>query len=208
MEYPTKLVEDAVAQIAKLPGIGRKTALRLVLHILRQPAQDAQDLASAIETVRLQTRYCSICFHISDAEVCSICANPRRDPALLCVVESSRDIMAIESTSQFRGRYHVLGGVISPMDGIGPEELNMAALLARLGPDTPVQEIILALGATVEGDTTGFYIQRKVQDAATLQGTATTIKVSTLARGLPVGGELEYADEITLARSIAQRISY
>jgi len=208
MEYPTKLIEQAVHEVAKLPGIGRKTALRLVLNLLRRPEQDAKDLAAALEAVRLHTRYCRVCFHIAEAELCSVCANPARDQALLCIVENSRDVMAIESTGQYRGLYHVLGGVISPMDGIGPDELNMAALLERLGPATEVKEIILALGATVEGDTTGFYIQRKVQEAFALLALPSALKVSTLARGLPVGGELEYADEITLARSIAQRISY
>jgi recombination protein RecR len=200
MEYPTKLVETAVNEMARLPGIGRKTALRLVLHLLGRPEQEVVDLAKSLEEVRVQTQYCGTCHHISDTEQCSICANPHRDASLLCVVESSRDVMAIEGTGHYRGRYHILGGVISPMDGIGPEELNMTSLLMRLAPGTEVHEVILALGATVEGDTTGFYIQRKVQDS--------NLKVSTLARGLPVGGELEYADEVTLARSIAQRVVY
>jgi recombination protein RecR len=199
MEYPTKLVEDAVGEIAKLPGIGRKTALRLVLHLLRRPELEATDLARAIERVRQQTTYCKTCHHISDTELCSICTNPRRDQTLLCIVENSRDVMAIESTGQYPGLYHVLGGVISPLDGIGAEDINMGTLLQRLAPGTEVKEIILALGATVEGDTTGFYIQRKAKESA--------IKVSSIARGIPVGGELEYADEITLARSIAQRVT-
>jgi len=199
MEYPTKLVEDAVGEIAKLPGIGRKTALRLVLHLLRRPEQDALDLARAVETVRLNTTYCKTCHHISDTEYCSICTSPKRDRTLLCVVENSRDVMAIESTAQYPGLYHVLGGVISPLDGIGPDDINMASLLQRLPQGCETKEIILALGATVEGDTTGYYIQRKAKD--------TGIKVTSIARGIPVGGELEYADEITLARSIAQRLA-
>lgn len=200
MEYPTKLVEDAVSEIAKLPGIGRKTALRLALHLLRRPEHEAVELARAVETLRLKTTYCTTCHHISDSERCNVCANPRRDRSLLCIVENSRDVMAIESTGQYPGLYHVLGGVISPLDGIGPDDIHMATLLARLQPEGEVKEIILALGATVEGDTTGFYIQKKVQGSG--------IKVTSIARGIPVGGELEYADEITLARSIAQRVAY
>jgi recombination protein RecR len=202
MEYPTKLVENAVAQIAKLPGIGPKSALRLALHMLRRPVQEATDLAQAIEALRLHTTYCQTCHHIADTQLCSICTNPRRDATLLCIVETSRDVMAIESTAQYSGLYHVLGGVISPLDGIGPEDINMASLLARFAPDAEpsIHEVILALGATVEAETTGFYIQRKAQ--------ANAIKVTSLARGIPVGGELEYADEQTLARSIAQRIAY
>lgn len=200
MEYPTKLVEDAVSEIAKLPGIGRKTALRLALHLLRRPEHEAVELARAVETLRLKTTYCTTCHHISDSELCNVCANPRRDRSLLCIVENSRDVMAIESTGQYPGLYHVLGGVISPLDGIGPDDIHMASLLARLQPEGEVKEIILALGATVEGDTTGFYIQKKVQGSG--------IKVTSIARGIPVGGELEYADEITLARSIAQRVAY
>ena len=200
MEYPTKLVEDAVGEIAKLPGIGRKTALRLALHLLRRPEHEAVELARALETLRLKTTYCKTCHHISDVEQCNVCTNPRRDRALLCVVENSRDVMAIESTGQYPGTYHVLGGVISPLDGVGPDDLNMGTLLARLQPGSEVREVILALGATVEGDTTGFYIQKKAQGSG--------IKVSTIARGIPVGGELEYADELTLARSIAQRVAY
>jgi len=200
MEYPTKLVEDAVSEIAKLPGIGRKTALRLALHLLRRPEHEAIELARAVEMLRLKTTYCATCHHISDSELCNVCANPRRDQSLLCIVENSRDVMAIESTGQYPGLYHVLGGVISPLDGIGPDDIHMASLLARLQPEGEVKEIILALGATVEGDTTGFYIQKKVQGSG--------IKVTSIARGIPVGGELEYADEITLARSIAQRVAY
>lgn len=199
MEYPTKLIEEAVNQISRLPGIGKKTALRLALHLLRQPEEESLELAQALQDLRLKTTYCKTCHHISETEVCNICSNPRRDAKAICVVENSRDVMAIENTAQFQGLYHVLGGVISPIDGIGPDELNLASLMRRI-PGSEVKEVILALGATMEGDTTAFYIQKKLNGSG--------IKVSTIARGIPVGGELEYADEVTLGRSIQQRISF
>ncbi len=200
MEYPTKLIEEAVNQISRLPGIGKKTALRLALHLLRQPEEESLELAQAVQDLRLKTTYCKQCHHISETEVCNICSNPRRDQTALCVVENSRDVMAIENTAQYQGLYHVLGGVISPIDGIGPDELNMTTLMRRLPQGTDVKEVILALGATMEGDTTSFYIQKKLNGSG--------VKVSTIARGIPVGGELEYADEVTLGRSIQQRISF
>lgn len=200
MEYPTKLIEEAVNQISRLPGIGKKTALRLALHLLRQPEEESLELAQALQDLRLKTTYCKVCHHISETEVCHICSNPRRDQGILCVVENSRDVMAIENTAQYQGLYHVLGGVISPIDGIGPDELNMTSLMRRLPQGTDVKEVILALGATMEGDTTAFYIQKKLNGSG--------VKVSTIARGIPVGGELEYADEVTLGRSIQQRIAF
>jgi recombination protein RecR len=199
MEYPTKLIEQATGEIARLPGIGRKTALRLALYLLRRPEQESLDLAEAIRELRLKTTYCTICHHLSELEQCSICSSTRRDRTLLCVVENSRDVMAIESTGQYQGLYHVLGGVISPIDGVGPEDLNMATLLTRV-PGSEIGEVIMALGVTMEGDTTSYFIQKKLQ--------ASGVRVSTIARGIPVGGELEFADEITLGRSIAARVQY
>ena len=199
MEYPTKLIENAVGEIAKLPGIGKKTALRLAMHLLRKPEQDSADLAMAITELRSKTTYCTECKHIAEAALCSICANERRDRQLLCIVENSRDLMAIESTGQYRGIFHVLGGVISPMDGIGPDDLQMESLFQRIAKLEP-REIILALSATMEGDTTSFYIQKKTQSG--------TMKMTSLARGIPVGGELEFADELTLVRSLQQRTTF
>ncbi len=225
MQYPSKLIEEAVLQMAKLPGIGRKTALRLVLHLLREEEGYTQSLADALLAARLQIRYCRQCHNISDQEVCHICTSPRRDRSLLCVVEDTRNVMAIENTGQYQGLYHVLGGIISPMEGIGPGDLKVASLLARLGlaPDadllaaaahaatngqeaatplslrneTPVEEVILALSPTMEGDTTAFYLTRKLKPAG--------VRITTIARGIPIGGDLEYADEITLGRSILSR---
>ncbi len=198
MEYPSRLIEDAVNEVAKLPGIGKKTALRLVLHLIREREDATFRLADALQKLRSNIRFCKVCHNISDAEVCAICNGSRRDHSLICVVEEARDVMAIENTAQFNGLYHVLGGVISPMNGVGPADLKIESLVARLStPDCSTKEIILALSPTMEGDTTAFYINKRVRDL--------NIKVSVIARGVPVGGDLEYADEITLGRSILGR---
>ena len=198
MEYPSKLIEDAVNQVAKLPGIGKKTALRLVLHLIKEKEDTTFTLADALHKLRSNIRFCSTCHNISDSEVCSICTSPRRDQAIICVVEESKDVMAIENTAQFHGLYHVLGGVISPMNGIGPSDLKIESLVSRLSrQSSPTREIILALSPTMEGDTTAYYINRRIQDL--------NVRVSVIARGVPVGGDLEYADEITLGRSITGR---
>lgn len=194
--YPSILLENAVNEFAKLPGIGRKTALRLVLHILRQDDNYVEDFAHALLTLKQEVNYCSSCFNISDSEVCSICSDKMRDESTICVVENIREVMAIENTVQFKGLYHVLGGIISPIDGIGPSDLRIAELEERV-KSGKVKEVILALSATMEGDTTNFYIYRKLQPYG--------IKVSIIARGVSVGDEIEYADEITLGRSIMNR---
>jgi len=199
MNFPTKLVEDAVTEIAKLPGIGKKTAMRLALHLLKADELATVDLASSLLNLRTKTRYCQHCNHISETEVCSICGNFRRDQTVLCVVEDSRDVLAIEDTLQYNGLYHVLGGIISPMQGIGPEELNIPKLLERAGSDQ-IKEIILALSPTMEGDTTSFYLSKRLSEKG--------IKISTIARGVAIGGELEYTDAITLGRSIVTRTIY
>jgi len=201
MEYSSKLIQEAVEEISKLPGIGKKTALRLVLHLLKQPESQSEALSGAIQRLRRDIRYCTECRNISDEEVCRICASPRRDKHVLCLVEDTRDVMAIENTSQYNGLYHVLGGVISPIDGVGPSDLNIDALLRRLEkPDAGVNEIIFALSPTMEGDTTAFYLTKKLRSFG--------LKISTIARGIPIGGELEYTDEITLGRSIQGRTLY
>lgn len=197
MEYPSKLIENAVNQIAKLPGIGKKTALRLVLHLIKDTEENTLALAEALTTLRTQIKFCTTCHNISDHDVCSICQSHRRDRALLCVVEDSKDVMAIENTAQYNGTYHVLGGVISPMNGIGPADLNIESLVQRLQGQIEIKEVILALSPTMEGDTTAFYINRRIKDLS--------LKISVIARGVPVGGDLEYADEITLGRSIIGR---
>lgn len=198
MEYPSKLIEDAVNQVSKLPGIGKKTALRLVLHLIREKEESTFSLTEALNSLRARIRFCQTCHNISDHEVCSICCSPRRDHAIICVVEDSKDVMAIENTGQFNGLYHVLGGVISPINGIGPSDLKIETLITRVSPENrDVREIILALSPTMEGDTTAFYVNRRLKDLG--------LKVSTIARGVPVGGDLEYADEITLGRSITGR---
>jgi recombination protein RecR len=198
MEYPSKLIEEAVNQVAKLPGIGRKTALRLVLHLIKEKKENTFALTESLKNLREKIRFCSTCHNISDAEVCVICASHRRERSTLCVVEDAKDVMAIENTSQFNGLYHVLGGVISPMNGIGPAELKIESLVERLNHgQSEIKELILALSPTMEGDTTAFYIHKRIKDFA--------VKVSVIARGVPVGGDLEYADEITLGRSILGR---
>ena len=204
--YPSILLENAVNQVASLPGLGRKTALRLVLHLLRQPQNEVETFTSAISRMKKEVRYCRICHNISDQEVCPICQSHRRDHQTICVVENVQDVMSIENTGQFTGVYHVLGGVISPMDGIGPKELEIDSLIERILPEH-IQEVILALPATMEGDTTNFYIYRRLQNLLESNSNETPIdlKISQLARGVAIGNELEYTDEITLGRSIINR---
>ena len=196
-EYPSRLLENAVSQFARLPGIGRKTALRLVLHLLRQDTEDVEQLASALTTMKREVKRCRVCHNISDQDVCPVCSDLRRDQTTVCVVENIQDVMAIENTQQFHGLYHVLGGVISPMDGIGPGDLEIQSLVERVGEGT-VQEVILALSPTMEGDTTNFYIFRKLAPFSNL-------RITVIARGVSVGDELEYTDEVTLGRSILNR---
>ena len=203
MNYPSRLIEDAVGEISRLPGIGKKTALRLALHLLKREEQQSRTLAEAIVNMRTKTTYCLKCHNIADNELCNICNNPKRDSSIICVVVDTRDVLAIEATSQFKGLYHVLGGIISPLEGIGTSDLNIDSLITRVdqkGVDEPVEEVILALSPTMEGDTTAFYLQKKLK--------AFGVKVSTIARGVPIGGDLEYADEITLGRSIVSRVAY
>jgi recombination protein RecR len=198
LEYPSKLIEDAVNQISKLPGIGKKTALRLVLHLIKEKQESTLLLTEALNNLRTGIRFCSRCHNITDTEICAICNSHRRDRSILCVVEDANDVMAIENTAQFNGVYHVLGGVISPINGIGPGELKIETLVNRLNHgQSEIKELILALSPTMEGDTTAFYIHRRIKDLS--------LKVSVIARGVPVGGDLEYADEITLGRSILGR---
>jgi len=199
MNFSSKLIEDAVNAFATLPGIGKKTALRLVLHLLKQDEEKVEMFSEAIVKMRKEIKFCAICHNISDEERCSICLNPARAQDLICVVESLRDIMAIENTGQFRGTYHLLGGVISPIEGVGPEHLNIDSLLDRV-KRSEVTEVIMAISPTIEGDTTIFYLNKKLHPL--------NVKVSTLARGISFGGELEYADELTLARSIMTRTIY
>ena len=200
-DYSSKLLENAVNQIAKLPGIGKRTAVRLALHILKQPSEDVLAFISAISSMRYDVFYCSSCHNISDSEQCEICSNPQRDKTIVCVVQDIRDVIAIENTSAFRGIYHVLGGIISPMNGIGIGELNLQSLFERLSCET-IQEIILALPSTTEGDTTAYYIFKHIQS------NQLPVKVTSIARGLSVGDELEYADEITLSRSLINRVDF
>jgi recombination protein RecR len=200
MNFPSKLIEEAVNEISRLPGIGKKTALRLVLHLLKEEQHITVNLASALIDLRTKITYCIKCKNISDAEICSICASPHRDKSIICVVEDIPDVLAIENTNHYQGLYHVLGGVISPIEGIGPSELNIESLIYRIAETGETKEVILAFSATMEGDTTAFYITRKLKDFG--------LKISTIARGISVGGELEYTDEITLGRSIQGRINY
>ncbi len=196
MEYPSQLVKRAVEEIAKLPGIGKKTALRLVLHLLKQPKEFTSGISDSIRELREQIKYCSTCHIIADTEECT-CQTAYRDTSIVCVVEDTPDVLAIRNTGQYNGLFHVLGGRISPMDGIGPENVNIDSLVQRIKIDDKVKEVILALSATMEGDTTSFYITKLLKDYE--------VKVTTIARGIPVGSELEFADEITLGRSIATR---
>lgn len=195
-QYPSVLLEKAVGEFAKLPGIGRKTAMRLVLHLLRQDTATVEAFSSAISTLKKEVKYCKVCHNISDTDVCRICSNPQRDASTLCVVENIRDVMAVEATQQFHGLYHVLGGVISPMDGVGPGDLQIDSLVQRVA-EGGVKEVILALSTTMEGDTTNFYIYRKLEKM--------NVKLSIIARGISVGDELEYTDEVTLGRCIVNR---
>lgn len=199
MNIPSKLLEDAVEQMGSLPGIGKKTALRLVLHLLQREPHEVENFAHAFTAMRNNTLFCKSCHNISDTEICDICANPKRDKAQVCVVEDIRDVMAVENTQQFKGVYHVLGGIISPMDGIGPQDLTINSLVEKVA-DGEINEVILALSTTMEGDTTNFYLYKKLK--------AYEIKVSTIARGISIGDELEYADEVTLGRSIVNRTPY
>lgn len=198
-QYPSTLLEKAVAEFAKLPGIGRKTALRLLLHMLRMSEEDVDRFANAITTLRKEVRYCKICHNISDTDVCPICSDPRRERNTICVVENIRDVMAVENTMQYRGLYHVLGGIISPIDGIGPADIEIESLVERVA-EGGIEEVIFALGSTMEGDTTNFYISRKLAPYP--------VKLSVIARGIAVGDELEYADEVTLGRSIRDRVPF
>ncbi len=197
--YPSRLLEQAVQEFSKLPGIGRKTALRLVLHLLRQDTADVEQFAQAVASMKREVKFCRCCHNISDTDLCPVCSDQRRDASLICVVENVQDVMAIENTQQFHGLYHVLGGVISPMDGIGPGDLQIDSLVQRVA-DGKVAEVILALSSTMEGDTTNFYIFRKIAPY--------DVKVSIIARGIAVGNELEYTDEVTLGRSILNRTPF
>ena len=198
-KYPSQLLEKAVQEFSKLPGIGRKTALRLVLYQLRQDAEDVQAFVEAIAKMKLEVHYCQRCHNISDSDVCPVCADPSRDASTVCVMENVQDVMAVENTQQYTGLYHVLGGVISPMDGIGPADLEIESLVKRVEQED-IHEVILALSSTMEGDTTNFYIYRKLAPY--------DVKLSIIARGIPVGDELEYADEVTLGRSILNRTPF
>ena len=195
-QFPSVLLEKAVGEFSKLPGVGRKTALRLVLHLLRQPTTVADSLAEAVRNVRHDIKYCSICHNISDTDICPICADPRRDATTVCVVENVQDVMAVENTQAYHGLYHVLGGIISPMDGIGPSDVEIDSLVHRVA-EGHIKEVILALSSTMEGDTTNFYISRQLRNYP--------VKVSVIARGISLGNELEYTDEVTLGRSIVNR---
>lgn len=199
-QYPSQLLEQAVQEFAKLPGIGRKTALRLVLHLLRQDNENVTHFADTIARMRREVKRCKVCHNVSDSDTCPICSDPRRDRSTICVVENIQDVMAVENTQQFHGRYHVLGGVISPMDSIGPADLEIDSLVARVASGE-VKEVILALGSTMEGDTTNFYIFRKLAPYS-------DVKISIIARGISVGDELEYTDEVTLGRSILNRTPF
>jgi recombination protein RecR len=197
--YPSRLLENAVNEFAKLPGIGRKSALRLVLHLLKQDLREVEIFSKSLTELRSEIKHCHCCHNISDTEICNICSNPTRNPALICVVENIKDVMSIENTHQFNGLYHVLGGIISPMEGIGPSDLEIESLISRVNEGN-TEEIILALSTTMEGDTTNFFIYKKLKNS--------NVKISTLARGVSIGDELEYADEVTLGRSIVNRMNF
>ncbi|MBP3466276.1 MAG: recombination protein RecR [Paludibacteraceae bacterium] len=198
-QYPSQLLQNAVDEFSKLPGIGRKTALRLVLNMLRRDEEDVNRFANAVIKLRSEVRYCSVCHNISDTETCQICSNPARDKTTICVVETVKDVMSVENTQQYRGLYHVLGGVISPMDGIGPNDLEIESLVKRVS-DGGIKEVILALSPTMEGDTTNFFLFKKLSGF--------DVKITTIARGVAVGDELQYADEVTLGRSIMNRVDF
>ena len=199
MHFSSRYIEDLINEFAKLPGVGRKTAARYTLHLLKQDNKQVEAFVNAIVNLKNELKYCSVCYNISDKEICSICANPGRDKSLVCVVEDIRDVMAIESTQQYKGVYHVLGGIISPLDGIGPADLNIDSLVKRIA-DGEIKEVVMALSTTMEGDTTNFYIYKRLKDL--------NVTLSTIARGISIGDELEYTDEITLGRSITNRIPY
>ena len=198
-QYPSTLLEKAVGEFAKLPGIGRKTAMRLVLHLLRQETSTVEAFGNAVVRLKHEVKYCRVCHNISDTDTCQICSNPQRDASTVCVVENIRDVMAIENTQQYKGLYHVLGGVISPMDGIGPSDLQIDSLVERVKSGV-VKEVILALSSTMEGDTTNFFIFRKLAPY--------DVKITMIARGISIGDELEYTDEVTLGRSIVNRLPF
>jgi recombination protein RecR len=199
INFPSKLLEEAVNEFAKLPGIGNKTALRLVLYLLRQDAEVSESFGNALLRLKKEIRECKICHNLSDTDICHICSNPKRDHHLICVVESIRDVMSIENTQQFHGAYHILGGIISPMEGIGPADINLESLEKKV-KEHEIKEIILALPTTMEGDTTNFYIYRKLKESG--------VHITTLARGLSIGDDLEFADEITLGRSLINRLDF
>jgi recombination protein RecR len=199
MNYPSVLIEEAVNELSKFPGVGKKSAMRMVLHLLKQQESDVVKLGEAVIKLRTQIKYCKRCGNVSDAEVCNICNNPKRNQHTICLVEDLRDVIAIENTSQYNGTYHVLGGLISPVNGVGPDDLNINTLVERIKTEETT-EVIMALSATMEGDTTVFYISKKLKDFS--------VNISTISRGIAIGGELEYADEITLGRSIALRVPY
>ena len=199
MNFSSKLIENAVNEFSRLPGIGKKTALRLVFHLLKQSPQEVSDFSTAFTQMRNEIKYCTRCYNVSDNTLCEICSNTKRDSNLLCLVEDLRDVMAIENTNQFNGYYHVLGGIISPMDGIGPKDLTIESLVNRV-MEGEIKEVIMALSSTMEGDTTNFYIYKRLS--------GTSVKISTIARGIAVGDELEYADEVTLGRSLINRTPY
>ena len=198
-QFPSLLLDRAVGEFAKLPGIGRKTALRLVLHLLKQSTEDVEAFADALTTMKHDVKYCSVCHNISDTDICPICSDHRRDSSQICVVENIRDVMAIENTMQYHGLYHVLGGIISPLDGVGPSDIEVASLVERVAAGG-VSEVILALSPTLEGDTTNFFISKKLRQYH--------VNITVIARGISVGNELEYADEVTLGRSILKRTPY
>ena len=198
-QYPSLLLEKAVSEFAKLPGVGNKTAMRLVLHLLKQEQAAVEAFGNAIIQLKHEVKYCKVCHNISDSDVCNICSNPKRDSAIVCVVQNIRDVMAIEAIQQYNGLYHVLGGIISPMDGLGPKNLEIDSLIERVAQGN-IKEVIFALSTTMEGDTTSFYISRRLKDYP--------VKLSVLSRGVSVGDELEYTDEITLGRSIINRMPY
>ena len=199
MNYPSVLIEEAVNELSKFPGVGKKSAMRMVLHLLKQQEQDVIKLGESVIKLRTQIKYCKRCGNVSDADICNICNNPKRNQKNICLVEDLRDVIAIENTSQYNGTYHVLGGLISPVNGVGPDDLNIASLVERIKTEE-ITEIIMALSATMEGDTTVFYLSKKLKDLP--------VNISTISRGIAIGGELEYADEITLGRSIALRVPY
>ena len=201
-DYPSILLENAVNQVGSLPGVGKKTALRLVLHLLRQPDKDVEAFAGSLTRLKNEVKYCRVCHNISDQEVCPICSSHHRDHQLVCVVENVQDVMSIENTGQYNGVYHVLGGIISPMDGVGPKDIEIDSLIARIEPEQ-IKEVILALPTTMEGDTTNFYIYRRLSALNRPE-----LRVSQIARGVAVGNELEYTDEITLGRSIINRVDF